>query len=226
MDSLQLPFHFDIEQTYLEEDFLRNHTNSLAWEAIGSWPNWTSYGIILFGLPKTGKTHLSHIFHKRSQGIFLEKEMLKELDQFETLIFPGKGYIVEDVHSWIVNFENSFFHLCNLVKERKAFLLMTAETSPQAWGIRLADLKSRLSLFPIFRLDSADDELLEAILIKKVSEMQIELEASVRRYILTHSERSADSLIKFLEDLNQTSLTFQRKITIPLVKEVMSSRSL
>lgn len=224
MNGLQLPFPFEVQSTYLEEDFLKSNTNALAYDAIQSWPNWTSYGLILFGPSKTGKTHLAHIFQKKSKGLFLEKESLKDLDRFESSIVAGKGYILEDIDSWAQSCESSLFHLCNLIKERHAFLLLTAETSPPLWKVQLPDLRSRLSLFPAFRLNPADEELLEAILIKKTSEMQIELDASVRRYILTHLERSADSLIKFLEEVNQVSFTLQRKITIPLVKEVIASR--
>jgi chromosomal replication initiation ATPase DnaA len=224
MDGLQLPFHFEVTPTYLEEDFLKSSTNALAYEAIQAWPNWTSYGSVLFGPPKTGKTHLAHIFQKKSKGLFLEKDNLKDLDAFEPSILSGKGYILENVDSWAASFEPSLFHLCNLVKERKAFLLLTAETPPPLWKIQLADLHSRLSLFPAFRLSSAEEELLEAILIKKTSEMQVDLDAAVQRYILTHLDRSADSLIKLLEEVNHASLRLQRKITIPLVKEVLTSR--
>ena len=113
------------------------------------------------------------------------------------------------------------FHLCNLLKERRSTILITAEESPSLWGLKLPDLESRLSSFPAIRVEAPDDDLLAAILVKKVSEMQIELDEAVKQYILTHTERSAFSLIQLLERLDEASLIQQRKITIPLVKMVM-----
>lgn len=222
MEGVQLPLRFEIHQNYGEEDFLKSKCNALALAAVASWPKWPSYGMAIFGSPKVGKTHLAHIFQKKSQGIFLQKETLKSFDQFEKLISFGKGYILEDVYPWAQTQPHSLFHLCNLIKERHSTLLLTAEQSPAVWEIPLADLKSRISFFPAIRVDQPDDDLLEAILVKKISERQIELDPSVQRYILTHIERSASFLIEFLERLDAHSYVSQRKITIPLVRELLS----
>jgi DnaA regulatory inactivator Hda len=221
VDSVQLPLRFAVEQNYFPDDFLKSESNALALAAIEAWPNWPSYGLVIFGAAKVGKTHLAHIFEYKSKAVFLMKEKLESLEQFDPLIREGAAYILEDVCPWLQTYEHSLFHLCNLIKERGASLLITAELSPSLWQVSLADLKSRLSLFPAVRVDQPDDELLEAILIKKVSEMQIDLDLAVRRYILTHTERSASFLVEFLERLDARSLAFQRKITIPLVREVL-----
>lgn len=221
MDSVQLPLRFAAEKNYFPGDFLKSKSNALALAAIEAWPEWPSYGLVVFGAAKVGKTHLAHVFQARSKAVFLPKEKLESLDQFGSLLREGTAYILEDVYPWLQTAEQSLFHLCNLIKERGASLLITAEQSPALWQVSLADLKSRLSLFPAVRVDQPDDDLLEAILIKKVSEMQINLDPAVCRYILTQVERSASFLIEFLERLDARSLAFQRKITIPLVREIL-----
>ena len=44
--------------------------------------------------------------------------------------------------------EAALFHLLNLAREQRAFLLITRETPPDRWGLRTPDLLSRLRLAP------------------------------------------------------------------------------
>ena len=222
MNSTQLPLRFAVEPNYFPEDFIRSDSNSVALAGVESWPEWSTYGLSICGAPKVGKTHLAHFFQAHAHALFLKKENLKQLDQFEALIRPGKAYIVDDVYPWAQKNESVLFHLLNLIKERQATLLLVAEQTPALWELQLPDLKSRLAQFPALRMERPDDDLLEAILVKKISEMQVDLAPIVRRYILTHIERSASYLLRFLEEVNRVSLVQKRAITVPLVRQVFS----
>lgn len=221
MQNSQLPLNFIVRQDYRSEDFLQSKSNEMAFRALESWPNWTTYGLILCGENKVGKTHLAHIFCRKAKGLFLQKENLKNLDQFERFIQRGKPYILDEPGLLKEGDEQNLFHLCNLIKERGAFLLIIAEKSPSYWDVHLKDLESRLSVFPTIQIQKPEEELLEAILVKKVSELQIDLDASVSHYILTHTERSAGFLVTLLDKLNNESLIHQRKITVPFVKKFL-----
>ncbi|OFW69067.1 MAG: hypothetical protein A2977_02755 [Alphaproteobacteria bacterium RIFCSPLOWO2_01_FULL_45_8] len=220
VDGAQLPLRFDVKQNYFPEDFLKSESNALALSALEAWPHWLVYGLLIFGAHKVGKTHLAHVFQSTSRALFLHPKDLKSLDDFDPLILPGRAYIVDDASSPDIS-EQSLFHLCNLIKERKGTLLLTAEQPPALWPLQLADLRSRLALFPALRIERPDDDLLEAILVKKISEMQIDLDPAVRKYILRHIERSSGFLVRFLEELDTQSLRAQRAITIPFVKRVL-----
>lgn len=222
VDSAQLPLGFAVETSYFPEDFLQSESNAVAVGGVASWPRWPSYGLIVCGAPKVGKTHLAHLFHHQAQALFLKKEDLSQLDQFEAFIRPGKAYIVDDIYPWAQKNESAVFHLLNLIKERQASILLIAEQTPALWELQLPDLKSRLAQLTSLRIERPDDELLEAILVKKISEMQVEMAPIVRRYILTHIERSASFLVRFLEEVNRASLVQKRAITVPLVRQVFS----
>ncbi|MFN7662978.1 MAG: HdaA/DnaA family protein [Alphaproteobacteria bacterium] len=222
MTIAQLPLEFSLEAKYLPEDFISSESNRLAVSALGLWPHWPTYGLIMCGAPKVGKTHLAHVFQYQSQALFLQKEHLTQIDHFEPLIHPGRPYILDDVYPWAQKNESTFFHLLNLIKERQAMVLLVAEQTPGLWELQLPDLKSRLAQLNTVRIERPDDELLEAILVKKISEMQVDIAPIVCRYILTHIERSASYLVRFLEEVNRASLVQKRAITVPLVRQVFS----
>lgn len=222
MSHNQLPLSFGMRQNYFSEDFVRSPNNEKALDAVMSWPHWPSYGLSIYGDEKVGKTHLSYIFLRHSKGLFVTMENIRDVIGFEKFIYPDKAYILDNAEDMASCCPKELFHFCNIIKERNAYLLILSNKPPVNWGIKLKDLESRLSVFPSIKVNQPDDDLFEALLVKKVSEMQIDLDPAVGQYILNHSERSAGFLVELLEKINHASFVQQRKITIPLVKSVLN----
>ncbi len=221
MAPRQLPLDFNAVQTYFVEDFVVSESNKIAHDTILNWPNWPSNGFLVYGDKKVGKTHLAHIFRHRAKAVFVDQENLQQLDQFSRFIQKDSAFIIDDAHTFVPRYQTQLFHLCNMIKEKEGYVLWTADRPAQAWDVQLKDLTSRLLAFPAVRIPQPEDALLEALLVKKMSELQIETNQSVSSFILTHTERSAEFLITFLEKLNRLSLSEKRKVTIPFIKEVM-----
>lgn len=221
MANRQLPLDFNVVKTYFSKDFVVSQSNKEAYDTVMNWPKWPVHGLILYGDDKVGKTHLSHIFRHRAKAVFLQEENLQNLDQFSRFIYKGSAFILDDAPRFIDQYQTQLFHFCNILKEKEGYALWTANSPSRRWGIQLRDLSSRLSVFPAIKIFQPEDALLEAILVKKTSELQIDIDQAVFSFILTHTERSAAFLISFLERINRVSLVQKRKVTIPLVKEVM-----
>ena len=221
MPQKQLLLDFIACKTYHSADFVVCESNQKAYSAISSWPAWPTYGLVIYGESKVGKTHLSHIFMRHAKGMFIQDEHLNDLEHFSRRITKGKAFIVDDAERLVKEHQTELFHFCNIVKERGSYVLFASSKPTSAWDISLKDLSSRLSVFPQIKIESAEDDLLEAILVKKLSEMQIEIDPAVKRYILTHSERSPADLLSFIEHINRMAWHRQKKVTIPLVKDVL-----
>ncbi|MEC9192394.1 MAG: DnaA regulatory inactivator Hda, partial [Pseudomonadota bacterium] len=71
------------------------------------------------------------------------------------------------------------------------------------------------------QLQSADDGFKKQILQYRANLRGISLSDQVCDYILQRSERSLAGLIAVLERLDSESLQRQRRLTVPLVKDVM-----
>ncbi len=216
--SQQLILSFAASDSYRVEDFLVDASNEKAYRMIFPQSQWGSHGLVLWGGSKVGKTHLAHLFQKKTEATFLTEEHLERLEKGEDCTERERIFILDSLEAILPLHEKALFHLCNLLKEKKGSLLILSQKCPSDWGISLKDLESRLKAFLAIQVENPSDQLLAAILMKKGGDLQIVLDPKVISYVLTHRERSPRSLQKFLEDLNQFSLAQGQKITVPLVK--------
>lgn len=217
-NSQQLVLGFSAKDSYREEDFLVDSSNEKAYRMIASVEQWGSYGLVLWGGPKVGKTHLAHLFQKKTGAIFLTQEHLEKLERGEDCTEDSQIFILDSLEEVLPLYEKALFHLCNLLKEKGGQLLILSQSSPGEWKISLKDLESRLKACLALHIQNPSEGLLEAILLKKSGDLQISLDQKVIHYLLTHGDRSPGALQKSLEDLNQFALAQGQKITIPLVR--------
>jgi DnaA family protein len=85
----------------------------------------------------------------------------------------------------------------------------------------LPDLESRIKKIQSYELYPIDDkDIIDAL--KYISQFKsINLGDKEAKYLVTYSQRDISNLIQILESLDQLSMEMKRKITIPLIKEVI-----
>ena len=82
-------------------------------------------------------------------------------------------------------------------------------------SIGLTARSKSYELYPI-----NDKDILDAL--KYISKLtSINLGDKEARYLVTYSQRNISNLVHILESLDQLSMEMKRKITIPLIKEVI-----
>ena len=111
------------------------------------------------------------------------------------------------------------FHLFNWTKEQNIGLLMTASHIPQ---FALPDLSSRIMMCPKVPILPPDDELIYAVLSKAFSERSIAVDASVLEYATKYTERTFEAVQSLIDMADTLSLSQNRRITIPIVKQVLA----
>ena len=92
--------------------------------------------------------------------------------------------------------------------------------------IALKDLESRVNSFTSARINDLDDRLLRVLIIKYFSNAQIIIDKNVIEFIASRTERDYLYLFSLLETLNYESLKSKNKITVPFVKNFLSSDKL
>ncbi len=220
----QLLFGFPIISSYGVQDFLVDSSNEAAHKILSSEELRPPHGLVIWGKPRVGKTHLSHVFQRTAKAIFLTEDDLMQIRKGQDITVPHKTFIVDSLEDVVPSYQNELFHLYNVLREKGGFLLITSQKSPGEWEIPLKDLESRLKTFLAIEVQTPSDSLLEAILTKKCTDLQIAAEPKVISYILTHGERSPDALQKLLEDLDYFAFSQGQKITIPLIKTFMDQQ--
>ena len=114
-----------------------------------------------------------------------------------------------------------FSTLVNLMRERGTALVMTAKAPPDAWGLRTADLLSRLRLAPSVALGLPDDALMRAVLVKLLVERQLVVDTSVVGYIALRLERSLGAARAFIDALDREAMARQRRISRAMAADVL-----
>jgi chromosomal replication initiation ATPase DnaA len=109
--------------------------------------------------------------------------------------------------------EAALFHLINLARERRAYLLLTCEAPPDRWGIATPDLLSRLRLAPSVALDAPDVALLRAVLVKLFVDRQLVVDTSVVDYIALRIERSLARASDVVARLDKEALSRGRRVS-------------
>jgi chromosomal replication initiation ATPase DnaA len=212
----QLALALEHAESFAREDFLAGPCNEGALDLIERWPDWPADAIALVGPEGSGKTHLATIWAAASGARVISARALGEA-KLPAALATG-ALVVEDGAA--TDNERALFHLINLAREEKAYLLFTARSIPAAWPVVLADLVSRLRALPVVTLQAPDDAMLRAVIVKLAADRQLALDESVVRYLSTHIERSFAAARSAVIALDQEALRQGRPPSRALAAEM------
>lgn len=191
--------------------------------------DWAENLIYLWGGADVGRSHLLQAACLRMEqfggrAVYLPldavamygPQLLDNLEQCD-LVCLDEVDLIAGHPTW----EEALFHLFNRLRDAGRRLLLSASAPPREVPIKLADLKSRLTLALIFQLHGLSDEDKLRALQLRASRRGLHLTDEVGRFILTRGSRSMSALFDLLEQLDHASLQAQRKLTIPFIKETI-----
>ncbi len=205
------------DPSYDPEEFLVSSSNADAHAAIARWPAWPTRMLILMGPPGSGKSHLGAIWAARAGAHMVERAHIASQGCWTGRVVA----LLEDCGKGIDD-QASLFHLINMVGETNGWLLMTAHTSPAAWGITIPDLLSRLRLAETVAIHRPDGDLVKAVIVKLFTDRQIQVDEDVVNYAALHCEQSLDAVGKFVAAVDEDALATGRRITRPLAAQTMA----
>lgn len=122
-----------------------------------------------------------------------------------------------------LEWERALFRLFEDGRERGHALLLAASHPPQALGFSLPDLRSRFGWGPVFQLRPLDDDGRLAALQARATACGFELPDETGWYLLARHARDMHALMRMLETLDVASLSAQRRLTIPFVRDVLAA---
>ena len=213
----QLPLDLAIAPRFGREDFLESQSNTAALRLIDRWPDWPDRVLLLLGPEGAGKSHLATIWATAAGARTLPPQDLASPALGDWADAPC---LVEDAER-LIDLEAPTFHLLNLAREKRSFLLMTARRAPDQWDLRTADLLSRLRLAPSVRIAAPDDDLMRAVLVKLFADRQLVVDEAVVGYLVQRLDRSLGDARAVVDALDRAGLALNRRVTRPVTAKVL-----
>lgn len=219
MSLVQLTLDLPHRAALGAEDFLVSNCNLAAVKLIDSWPAWQDRVQLLIGPPASGKTHLARVFQALSGAKAIDPDTL-DLRLIE-IMGEGTPLVVENADRSAYD-EKALFHLLNLARENRLYLLLTARSAPRSWGRSLPDLASRLNGLPVVEIGAPDEGLLKTVLLKQFADRQLNVDPKVLEFLALNIDRSLAAAAAAVEAVDRVALATGRKISRQLVIEALA----
>ncbi|WP_283786394.1 DnaA regulatory inactivator Hda [Bermanella sp. WJH001] len=118
--------------------------------------------------------------------------------------------------------EEALFHMFNRVRDAGGRMIFAADKPLEKLGVKLPDLLSRLKWGLVYEFDDPDDEFKMGTLQLRGHNRGLEITADVAKYVVRHVNGDMEQMFEVLQQLDNASLSAQRKLTRPFVKAVMN----
>lgn len=184
--------------------------------------------IYIWGPAGSGRTHLLRaISHDRAGRYFSAQEAQDALGELATADHLGYPCIaVDDVHQLTDRAQAGLFSLYNRWRESAGgagsfSLILAGDHAPVAMAVR-EDLRSRLGWDLVFQVHSLSDDDLAQALYQRAEDRGLNLAPEVVNWLLVHTTRNMGQLGSLIDALDRYSLQRQRRITLPLLKDLLA----
>ncbi|ODS03307.1 hypothetical protein AUC71_10355 [Methyloceanibacter marginalis] len=213
----QLTFDLPHRAALGAEDFLVSDCNVAVVKLVDAWPDWQAPVQLLIGRPRAARP-ISCACAGRSGAVALDPAHLG-IALLDRLV-SGSSIVVEDADRAGYD-EKTLFHLLNLAREKRLFVLLTARVSPNRWDTSLADLTSRLSAVPVTEIGTPDEALLRTVMLKQFADRQLDIDPKVLAFLALRIDRSLEAAAAAVEAVDRAALRSGRKISRQLVAEAL-----
>ncbi len=139
---------------------------------------------------------------------------------------PARIAVADDVDALDPEAQVALFNRINWIREAPAGqrgTLLAAGSAPPAQLALREDLKSRLAWGLVYQVRTLTDPEKAGYLRDEAARRGLAISSEVVAYLLTHVRRDLPTLVAILAHLDEYSLSRQRPLTLPLVREALAA---
>jgi DnaA family protein len=221
MKQLGLPI--SLNTSMLLESFVAN--NELLRLINQLFDDENSSEVFIYGSSGQGKTHVL-------QGAVLKALELDKnaiyIDCSESfpehiLDFIDQVYFISFDNVHLISSENQeiFFDLYNQARQNQILILVSADSLPSDLEV-MKDIKTRLSLAAVYKLEELNDELIMRVIDSQMGQRNLSINSGVYEYLFKNYSRDLKLLLVTLNDLDKASLQAKKAISVTFVRKFLN----
>jgi DnaA family protein len=168
--------------------------------------------VYVWGAPGSGKSYLLAAWAQacRERGLGVDT----------TGLVAEQVVIADQVETWDAARQHAGFAAFNQVREAGGWWLAAGNVAPAALPV-MPELQTRLGWGLVFQIQGLDDAEKRTALMQHAETLGFQLDPQVADYLLNHTARDMQSLLRVLEALDRFSLETRRPITLPLLRQLL-----
>lgn len=192
-DQIALPL--DWPQAEDRNRFILSEANAQAFEHFRSWSLWPVKATMLTGPRRSGRSLLARTFVDRIGG---------------RLFDPAESHD-----------EVELFHAWNAAQDSGHPLVLIVDEVPPNWKIDLPDLRTRLAVTPVARIQQPDDALFQGIIRLLFADRGLYIPDEALKFISEQAERSYWMAEKIVEAIDRFAIAERARLTLPTVRRAL-----
>jgi hypothetical protein len=192
-DQIALPL--DWPQAEDDSRFILSEANAAAFEHFRSWSLWPVKATMLIGPRRSGRSLLARAFVARVGG----------------RLFDGA-----EGHD-----EVELFHAWNAAQDSGRPIVMIVDDVPPVWEVTLPDLRTRLAVTPVARIEQPDDGLFRAIIRLLFADRGLHIPDEALKFIGERVERSYFMAERVVEAIDRFAIAERARLTLPTIRRAL-----
>jgi len=192
-DQIALPL--DWPHTEGDARFIISDANREAFEHFRSWSLWPVKATVLTGPRRSGRSLLARSFVERVQGRLFDDA--EERD------------------------EEEIFHAWNQAQDTGRPLVMVADEAPPLWAPRLPDLKTRLAVTPVIRIEHPDDMLFSALIQLFFADRGLHIPTDALRFMAERLHRDYWTAERAVETIDRFAVSERARLSLPTIRRAL-----
>ena len=192
-DQIALPLDRPLSEG--DARFIVSDANRAAYEHFRSWSMWPVKATILTGPRRSGRTLLARSFVERVGGRLFDEAEDRD--------------------------EEELFHAWNHAQDTGHPLVMVVDEVPPAWSPALPDLKTRLAVTPVTRIDLPDDKLFAALIQLFFADRGLHIPPDALRFMADRLHRDYWTAERSVEAVDRFAIAERARLTLPTIRRAL-----
>ena len=193
-DQIALPL--DWPQSDGESRFIVSDANREAFDHFRHWSMWPVKATILTGPRRSGRTLLARAFAERVGGRLIDQADRRD--------------------------EEEVFHAWNEAQDSGLPLVMVSDDMPPVWSPALPDLRTRLAITPVAKINQPDDALFEALIQLLFADRGLHVPLEALRFMKERLTREYWSAERAVEEVDRYAISERARVTMPTIRRALS----